>query len=124
MLEVAKSFNEIYDEVKDINEGVESINSAVHDFALSIFSDAFNSLESCNMEITDQVVSAQQVSDIILKKATVVGFNGAEYSMFAQNYAIANGIYVSEILEFSDKNISEDSINAVISNAKRELNVK
>ena len=124
MLISAANVNEIYDDVKSVDTNVENLNETIQDSVRSVFSDAFNSLDSCNMEITDQVISAQKVSDIVLKKATVVGFNGDEYSAYAKNYAISDEFTVPDLLSISGRGLTQNSINAVVSNARRELNVK
>ena len=124
MLISAANINEIYDDVKSVDANVENLNETIQDSMRSVFSDAFNSLDSCNMEITDQVISAQKVSDIVLNKATVVGFKGDEYSAYAKNYAISDEFTVPDLLSISGRGLSQNSINVVVSNARSELNVQ
>ena len=124
MLGVAALINEVYDDAMKVDQNPEKINEAIHDSMSSIFIDAFNSLDSCDLEIGDQVVIAQKLCDIVLDQATIVGFNPAQYSIFAKNYAIANEFVVQDCLAVLRENLSPDSIDALVRNARRELNVR
>jgi hypothetical protein len=119
----ASYFNEQYDAIKEVDENPVGLNEFIHDSVQEIFYDAFNSLNGCRMSATDQVIVAQKLTDIILNKATVVGFNGEEYSKFANNYAISDEFIVPDFLKKEYIGLNSYAIDAVVEKARKELGV-
>ena len=80
MMNEASTFNEIYDYVNAQNNGNATVlNNLMHDSVKAFFADAFNNLDGCLMSSTNQVIAAQKMCDVILKKVTAVGFFSEKY---------------------------------------------
>ena len=122
MLQAAESVNEIYDELETKNASQEDKVDNIHESLHSIYYNAFSSLDVCQMDITNQVVAAQKISDIIINKLTPVAFNKAALSKYSNNYAINDKNIVPEILQSSGKGLNEDKIDAIMKKAKSDVN--
>ena len=124
MLSAASNANEMYDNLIQDNASADVLFEFVHDNILTVYSEAFNSLESCEMNVQDRAVAAQKLSDVIIDEILFVGFMKPQYETYASNYAISDPEMVGEILEMFDPDLSAGSIRAIIGNARRELGAR
>ena len=122
MFSSASILNEEYDKLKANGATGKQINKFIHNSIKEMYVEAFHLLINCQLHTPERTVVAQQILDIVLNKATVIGFNSEEYSMFANGYALAKGI-VDEFLTEEMKGISREGINDIITKAKNELNL-
>ena len=119
----AETLNKIYDQVKAVNNNPKVLKTLIHDTIPEIFYRVYKGFELCRLRPKDQLVAAQKMTDIVLNELTVVGFNGAEYSEFAKNYAIANDVGLYDFLATNYPGIFAVDIKDIVDKAREELGV-
>ena len=119
----SETLNKTYDQVKAAKNNPKVLKTLVHDTIPEIFYDVFKGFETCRLRPKDRLVAAQKMTDIVLNKLTVVGFNGAEYSEFAKNYTISNDVGLYDFLAKNYPGISREGIRDIVDAAREELGV-
>ena len=124
MINSASRFNELYDLAKANNESPQSMDARIGYAIDKIFTEAFDCLDGCNILTPDRVVVSQKMCDIILNRATVIGFEGEKYSKFAKNYALENRNIAADVLKERMKGLNDGMIEFYLQKAKDRLDIK
>lgn len=93
--------------------------------AKKAFKTAFEQMGAWKFKtLKDRIVTAQQITDKMLKDYSPIGYYGKEFAVYGDKYALTNRDIVREIVTSATTNASETEIESAIDQARAELNIK
>ena len=83
----------------------------MHDIAVQFFEDSYQMIESAGLSPKDRIITAQKISDVMLKNYSPVGIEHEEFGQYANNYVLGNATLLRERLEKLDVQDIDTLIN-------------
>jgi hypothetical protein len=121
LLESAKSMNEDHMNLAENGADVEALGEGLGDAATSMFTEVYLKLEDFHMGPEDRVVAAQRITDIMLNRLTVIGFERDAFGVYGQSYAVKNEDAAFEMLQMGENPLPEETSARILRSAKKQL---
>ena len=102
------------------NPSLKGKDPTMHEVAVAFYDDSYNMLANSGLSTADRIVTAQRISDVMLKGYSPIGLVNGELDQYSDNYVVNNNDLLKQHL-VEKGNVSKENTESLMQDVKASL---